>query len=390
MEGSVKHALALPLLFSLCLPAVAERRAEDLLERVGDLYRNAESYSFLARERTATQSRGIQKTTRRVVKTARDNEGRLRVELDDGVNSGIVVDDGLNRWVYMPTDEQYMKQPSGGIPLPVVPGIDFAAAAKRFTDRYAIVGESIVEAKIEGIESQPVNGSSVDCLIVNAAYSPPPGMRGGKIERRFWVDRRSLLIVRERSTAIMQTLPAGSSVEKIEEIRFDAAHAGLPVPREVFLFTPPPGARPVESFARTGAGAEGPAPDFALTDFDGKSVRLSSLRGKVVLLDFWATWCGPCRYDMPFVEQLHKELQPRGLEVFGVNGEDVRKAAGYLRRLGYTFPNLRDRPPVVSRLYRVRSIPTFVVIDRQGNLSSYMKGTRSKEQLRLAVMKAGL
>ncbi len=387
----MQRRLAFPLLFSLCLPAAAERQAEELLKRVGELYRGAVSYRFLAQERKATQGRGAWKTTRRVVMTARGNEGRRRVDLDDGVNAGIAVDDGVNRWVYIPPDGQYMKRPSSGPPLPAVSGFDFGSLAKRFTGRYAIVGERIVEAKIAGTEPQPVNGAAVDCFVVDAAYGPPPGLRGGKIERRFWIDRQSLLIVRERSTAVMETPQTGSSVETIEDIRFDIAHTGKPVPRDVFRFTPPRGARLVESFGATdGISTGGPAPDFTLSGFGGQSVRLSSLQGKVVLLDFWATWCAPCRYDMPFVQQLHEELQPRGLAVFGVNGEGGAEAADYLRRFGYTFPNLLDRSLAVSRLYRVRSIPTFVVIDRQGNLSSYMQGTRSKEQLRLAVMKAGL
>ena len=386
----MRRLLAFPLLFSLCLPAAAERRAEELLKCTGELYRNAASYHFLARERTATQGKDARKTTRRVVMTARGSEGRSRVEFDDGVNAGIAVDDGVNRWVYLPPAGQYTKRPAGGAALPVVDGLDFGSLAKRFIDRYAIVGERIVAAKIAGTEPQAVNGAAVDCVVVDAEYGPPPGLRNGKIERRFWIDRQSLVVVREHSTAIMETAQAGSSVETIQEIRFDTARAGKPVARDVFHFTPPRGARLVASFAAIGGATEGPAPDFTLTGPDGQSVRLSSLRGKVVLLDFWATWCAPCRYDMPFVQQLHEELQARGLAVFGVNAEDSAKAADYLRRFGYTFPNLLDRPPAVSRLYRVRSLPTFVVIDRQGNLSSYMQGTRSKEQLRLAVMEAGL
>ncbi len=386
----MKLGCAFPLLLCLCLPAAAERRAEELLRRVGELYRNAESYHFAARERTAIRGKDGQKTTGLTVVTARGSEGRSRVELDNRAASGAAVDDGVHLWVYLPAAAQYVKLPSGA-PPPAAAGLDFAAAAKRFTDRYAIVGERILEAKIAGSEPQSVNGETVDCLVVDAEYGPPPGLRGGKIARRFWIERRSLAVVREHATAVMKTPRAGGSVETIQDIRFDVARAGKPVSPDVFRFTPPRGARPVESFGETGGLATGgPAPDFTLPGFDGESVRLSSLRGKVVLLDFWATWCAPCRYDMPFVQQLYEELKPRGLEVFGVNAESGGEAADYLRRLGCTFPNLRDRSLAVSRLYRIRSIPTFVVIDRQGNLAGHMQGTRSKEQLRRAVLEAGL
>ena len=394
IERSVKYGITLALLLSLCDPALADRPAEDLLERVGAVYSGAKSYHFLAREQTVTKGDGAEKMTRLVAMTALDGEGRTRVEFDDRVNGGAAVDDGVNRWVYVPSLKKYAKLPSKGTANPAVPGLNFEAIAKRFTGRYAIVGERIIQAKISGNEPQSVNDETVDCVIVDVEYGPPPGLRDGEIKRRFWIDRRSLLIVREHSVASMETPQAEGRVEVTQDIFFDIAHAGKPVSRELFYFVPPSDALMVESFSGTndtlGGDAAEPAPDFTLTDFDGESVQLSSLRGKVVLLDFWATWCGPCRYDMPFVQQLYEELKPRGLEVYGVNAEGNNKAVSYLNQFGYTFPNLIDRSMTAARLYNISAIPTFIVIDRQGKLSSYMKGTRSVDQLRAAIMKAGL
>ena len=132
------------------------------------------------------------------------------------------------------------------------------------------------------------------------------------------------------------------------------------------------------------------APDFTLTSLDGEPVQLSSLRGNVVLLDFWATWCGPCRYDMPFVQALSDKYADRGLKVLGLNAEDAQRAKTYLDSNSLTFPTLIDGRMETARLYQVRAIPTFVVIDRQGRISSYMRGTRSQDQLEAALLKAGL
>ncbi len=390
----MKYGITLALLLSLCDLALADRAAEDLLERVGEVYGGAKSYHFLAREQTVTKGEGAEKSTRLVAMTARDAQGRTRVEFDDRVNGGAAIDDGVNRWVYVPSMKKYAKLPSTGKSNPAVPGLNFEAISKRFIGRYAIIGERVIQANINGTESQSVNDETVDCVLVDVEYSPPPGLRDGEIKRRFWIDRRSLLIVREHSVASMGGQRADGRVEVTQDIFFDIAQAGKPVSREVFQFIPPKDARMVESFSaandQLSGGSSEPAPDFTLTDFDGNSVQLSTLRGKVVLLDFWATWCGPCRYDMPFVQQLYEELKPQGLEVFGVNAEGNNKAVSYLNQFGYTFPTLIDRSMDVARLYNISAIPTFIVIDRQGRLASYMKGTRGIDQLRLAIMKAGL
>lgn len=379
-------------MFAVGLPALADRQAEDLLARVGELYADAKSYNLLAREQTVTLGEGAEKTTRLVAMTARDAEGRTRVEFDDLINGAAAIDDGVNRWVYVPSMKKYAKLPSTDATNPSVPGLNFDAVAKRYTGRYAIIGERILQAKVAGSEKQPLNDAQIDCAIVDVEYSPPPGLRDGKIERRFWIDQRSLVIVREHSVASMETAQAAGRVEVTQDIYFDKAFVEQPVSRELFHFVPPKGSRLVESFQddSAGVGPEEPAPDFTLTTFGGKQVQLSSLRGKVVLLDFWATWCGPCRYDMPYVQELYEELKPRGLEVYGVNTEGNNKAVNYLNQFNYTFPNLIDRTMDVARLYKIRAIPTFVVVDRQGNMSSYMRGTRTLEQLRLAIMKAGL
>ncbi len=390
----MKYGITLALLLSLCDLALADRAAEDLLERVGEVYGGAKSYHFLAREQTVTKGEGAEKSTRLVAMTARDAQGRTRVEFDDRVNGGAAIDDGVNRWIYVPSMKKYAKLPSTGDSNPAVPGLNFEAISKRFIGRYAIIGERVIQANINGTEPQSVNDETVDCVLVDVEYSPPPGLRDGEIKRRFWIDRRSLVIVREHSVASMGGQRADGRVEVTQDIFFDIAHAGKPVSREVFQFVPPKDAQMVESFSaandQLSGGSSEPAPDFTLTDFDGNSVQLSALRGKVVLLDFWATWCGPCRYDMPFVQQLYEELKPQGLEVFGVNAEGNNKAVSYLNQFGYTFPTLIDRSMDVARLYNISAIPTFIVIDRQGRLASYMKGTRSIDQLRLAIMKAGL
>ncbi|VAW94615.1 Thioredoxin family protein [hydrothermal vent metagenome] len=121
--------------------------------------------------------------------------------------------------------------------------------------------------------------------------------------------------------------------------------------------------------ASNASSISGKAPDFTLKSRSGQNVRLSDLRGQVVMLNFWASWCGPCRQEMPILEQLHKRYGKLGFTVVGVNVEqDTSKAVAYLRDIKVSFPILYDNTSKVSKLYDVRAMPTTVMIDRNGNM----------------------
>jgi peroxiredoxin len=111
------------------------------------------------------------------------------------------------------------------------------------------------------------------------------------------------------------------------------------------------------------------AADFSLKDLRGETVSSSSLRGKVVLLNFWATWCPPCVSEMPSLDKLYQELRARGFEVVAVSldrsADDVKE---YVGKKGFKFPVLMDEGNKVSRRYKVFSTPTSFLIDRKGNI----------------------
>ena len=133
------------------------------------------------------------------------------------------------------------------------------------------------------------------------------------------------------------------------------------------------------------ADATGPAAEFNLQSRVGEAVSLSSLKGQVVLINFWATWCGPCRKEMPLLEQIQKKYAPLGFTMLGVNvEEDTRLMETFLKDVPVTFPILLDPANGVSKLYNVSAMPSTVIVDRKGNVrfihQGYQTGDESKYQ----------
>ena len=126
------------------------------------------------------------------------------------------------------------------------------------------------------------------------------------------------------------------------------------------------------------SGAVAPAsaaPDFTLRTMDGPNLRLQEQRGRVVLVNFWATWCGPCRQEMPHMNRLYEKYRASGFVLLGVNvDEDPHNAASVAAKLGVKFPVLLDTDKKVSRLYDLVTMPSTVLIDRDGRVRYVHRG----------------
>jgi cytochrome c biogenesis protein CcmG, thiol:disulfide interchange protein DsbE len=134
-----------------------------------------------------------------------------------------------------------------------------------------------------------------------------------------------------------------------------------------------------------------PAPDFTLTDLAGQPVQLSSLKGQVVLINFWATWCIPCRAEMPAIQQAYNARKDQGFTVLAVNlNEPVPDVQSYVTSLNVNFPVLLDAGDSISNLYRVRGYPTSFFIDRGGTVAIENVGMMTATQLADNLAKLGL
>ena len=120
--------------------------------------------------------------------------------------------------------------------------------------------------------------------------------------------------------------------------------------------------------ALASSGMEGQmAPDFVLKSSSGENLRLSEYRGDVVMINCWATWCGPCRQEMPLLDELYARYQRVGFNLLGVNiDDDSQRAMRMVDELGIRFPVLFDERKEVSELYNVEAMPATILVDREG------------------------
>jgi peroxiredoxin len=137
--------------------------------------------------------------------------------------------------------------------------------------------------------------------------------------------------------------------------------------------------------------AQHPAPDFTLKSRTGDNLKLSEMRGKVILINFWASWCGPCRQEMPVLDKLYRHYRPLDFTVLGVNVEqNSDKAKSLLKEVPISFPILFDNENKVSKLYDVKGMPSTVLVDRDGNIRyvhiGYKPGTEAEYQTQIRAL----
>ena len=185
--------------------------------------------------------------------------------------------------------------------------------------------------------------------------------------------------LREDPPPMMGTEPAPPYVELAELVRYEHVKANADNPQ----FTAALAKLEADDQSRQRA-------DFTLTDLQGKAWTLQALRGKVVMLNFWATWCDPCRREMPDLETLYRRFKNQGLVVLAISDDDAGKVKQLLAEKRFTYPVLLDPGRKVTDLFRIEGIPKSFVYDRDGKLVAQAIDMRTRGQFLEMLAQAGL
>lgn len=383
---------------AIAAPTAAQAPVADaeILKQVADAYRSLSRYWFEGSIQVDVRSPKGAQTQLAPFLVAVDGKGRLRDEVTGGPASGMFLSDGRQVVTFNGALAQYTRQ-TGNVDS-VLKSLPNKGVGGTLVTRYAGIENGVVSIKRLPEESLTLDGKPRSCDVLEVTYAP--GQHRAKVTedpRTYWIDRQTRMVLRQRSVLRADAPQYGGKVEQEELVTFRRAAIDPVLPESLWVFRAPEGVREVKEFQPeakpdpVSSFAGKPAIDFTLKDLKGRAHTLKNLRGKTVLLDFWASWCGPCRITMPQVAKIHTQYKTRGVEVMSINvGENAKKAGDYMTKNGYGFTTLLDEDRSVSTQYKVNGIPTLVVIDAKGNVSDYLVGARDEAALVAALKKAGV
>jgi peroxiredoxin len=239
-----------------------------------------------------------------------------------------------------------------------------------FYDRMAV---RVQAARRIAQESLVVGGLPVECDVLEVDYGPSR-QRPQTGSVRYWIDPRRLVVIQQTFRDTKSTAPV--------EWTYTVTSLKLNQSPPDWLWAMAKSMRAGEERSQW-AGRDAPA--FGLPDLQGRIVALSAFKGKVLVLNLWATWCGPCKEEMESLEKLRADYSSKGVEVLGVTDEEPEVAQEWLSRNRRSLPTLTDPKRSLFDEYGVDQIPVVVVIGRDGKVVRFFVGLHRESDLRAAV-----
>jgi thiol-disulfide isomerase/thioredoxin len=309
---------------------------------------------------------------------------RMRIESETADAATTVVSDGAHTYIYLEQQNKYIRRAATTSP-------ESALGESGVLNSLPDISSSMKSVEITAEKTMEIDDQQYECWVVEARYDTikVPGQNLTILDavQTSWISKTLGLTLQNGLNArlLIGTLPEPVVMTQATTTVGISLNADLP--DSLFVFTPPPGATQT---------ADWTLPGITKPEVEGKPAPALKgappTQGKVVLLDFWTSWCAPCKRESPIIEKLHKEFRAKGLVVLGVNvGEDKETMDKYVTTAHLTYPSLQlgvDDEALKS--LSINAYPTLVLIDRTGKVALYDIGAKSEASLRAALAKTGI
>lgn len=371
----------------------------ELLMRVAKRYADAKSYTIESvEERTETSEfRHYWNKTLLAASEAPGDRSYLKGITEMG--GAIKVSDGKTVWKYRIDSHRYTVEslsspnPSGsGVIAYQEMGLQ---SAKYLRQNLGALAKSFKSARRLPDQTLTVNGQQVLCQVVEVQPSDQKRIQPDySFDKTIWIDAENGTVLKTVEHAHTFMMPAHIPMEEETVTSYTKTVLDGAVDDSLFTFTPPSDARLIPEFPdpmdSMGSNMTGdPIPALKLKSADGKVIDIASFKGKPVLLDLWATWCGPCVAALPHLAEIYKEGKEKGMVFLSVDrDQDAATATGFMKKKGYDWPNFHDGDGEVEKLMGSSGIPRIVLVDSNGTIVFDTTGS-DEDKLRAHLAKLG-
>ncbi len=389
--------------FAQSAPSPRSSDGLELLRQVAQRYAEAKSYYIESVEEN-TSSTEYNHSWQKTVLTAAETPGnRYHYEGHTYGSNAIKVADGKTIWIYRLDEHRYTAKPQPSevsaqrTAVPMSEGTMWRA--EQLKKQWSSLLKTLKSADRLGEAILIVNGREVHCNVVHVQSSDLKRVPSNAylFDETIWIDKTRGTVIRTMVHADTYMMEGAARIPLGEQIitTFTTTELNGGVREDLFRFSPPPDAKliadfpdPTKDSGNVNLAGE-PAPALKLKSEDGRVVALDSFRGKPVLLDFWATWCGPCLAALPQVAQIYQEAKDKGLVLLTVDqDQEANTAAEFLAKRGYGWPNFHDGDGEIEKLVGSSGIPRTMLVNAQGKIT-YDAGGMDEDELRKEIAKLG-
>jgi thiol-disulfide isomerase/thioredoxin len=389
-------ALALAQGTRLTNPSASQPDPRELLKQSADAIKQYKSYQLESVIAVDMRGGPINDKLEMPSSISVKRPDKLRIESTSRAGTITIVGDGEHTWFYVSTVKKYVKRDAVESPEAVV--INSGLLPKNLPD----LNQSIKSVKLTGEETLDIGGVKTACWVVETIFDkitlPEQNVTVRDAVQITWISKDRRLTLQSTFGAKINLPDVAEPVEMTQSTHTTRVRLDVNLPDSMFVFTPPPGVVETEDWTLPGVtkpdliGKPAPILTTKVNAAGGAEIDLAALKGKVVLLDFWATWCAPCNRELPIIEKLQREFRDQGLVAMGVTvGEDRTTLENFVRAATLTYSNVsvEDGAAIVADL-SLTAFPTIVLIDREGKIASYEVGARGEAALREDLKKLGI